>query len=110
MPVATRRGDAATWTRGRDRLAPPQVKAFAWEAPCLDAVARIRKKEADTILRAQLCRAVTTGLYFCTTALATFAAYFRRVGISRRWVAAPPRLRRGYSVETSAAAPRLRRD
>eukprot|EP00629_Pelagomonadales_sp_RCC1024_P011875 CAMPEP_0119277950 /NCGR_PEP_ID=MMETSP1329-20130426/18195_1 /TAXON_ID=114041 /ORGANISM="Genus nov. species nov., Strain RCC1024" /LENGTH=390 /DNA_ID=CAMNT_0007278445 /DNA_START=144 /DNA_END=1313 /DNA_ORIENTATION=+ len=51
------------------------VKAFGWEDPFLESVARARAKEAGTILRAQWCRSVTAGLYFCTTALATFATY-----------------------------------
>ena len=50
-------------------------EAFGWERPFLDEVAGLRQREAATILEAQSCRAVNAGLYFCTTALATFGTY-----------------------------------
>ncbi|KAH8052777.1 canalicular multispecific organic anion transporter [Aureococcus anophagefferens] len=43
------------------------VKAFAWEGSFSSVLAAARK-EAASILSAQHCRAVTSGLYFCTTA------------------------------------------
>ena len=75
------RAKTAAYTDSRVRLISEllngilSVKAFAWEKPCLEAVAAARKKEASTVLRAQWCRSLTAALYFSTTALAVFATY-----------------------------------
>jgi ATP-binding cassette subfamily C (CFTR/MRP) protein 4 len=80
------RAKTAKATDGRVRLISEllngilSVKAFAWEEPCLEAVAAARSKEASTVLRAQWCRSLTAALYFSTTAMsvfATYAVYFR---------------------------------
>ena len=58
------RAKTAKATDGRVRLISEllngilSVKAFAWEEPCLEAVAAARSKEASTVLRAQWCRSL----------------------------------------------------
>ena len=51
------------------------VKAFAWEGSFLERILAVRAKEAASILSAQHCRAVTSGLYFCTVSVSAFATF-----------------------------------
>ncbi|KAJ1449532.1 P-loop containing nucleoside triphosphate hydrolase protein [Pelagophyceae sp. CCMP2097] len=51
------------------------VKAASWEVPFEAKIRDLRAQEAATILRSQHCKAVTSGLYFCTVSLATFALF-----------------------------------